>query len=138
MEMTGEIRIQLANDKAEAGLPGGIYATSRSGTNAYHGSLFWYHSNSRLVSRNTFSTSVPFGIQNNYGGSLGGPIARNRTFFFATYERFPLRNETIFNSSVPSVAFRAGDFSSLLPGTVIRSEERRGGKEGRSRWSPDD
>ncbi|MCZ2153692.1 MAG: carboxypeptidase-like regulatory domain-containing protein [Bryobacterales bacterium] len=119
MEMTGEIRIQLANDKAEAGLPGGMYATSRSGTNQLHGSLFWYHSNSRLVARNTFSTSVPFSVQNNYGGSLGGPIRKDRTFFFATYERFPLRNETIFNSSVPSVAFRGGDFSSLLPGTVV-------------------
>ncbi|HSB16779.1 MAG TPA: TonB-dependent receptor [Bryobacteraceae bacterium] len=120
MEMTGEIRVQLANDKAEASLPGGVYATSRSGTNEYHGSLFWYHSNSRLAARNTFSSSVPFQIQNNYGGSIGGPVVRNRTFFFTTYERFPLRNERIFNSSVPTAAFRNGDFSSLLPGTVIR------------------
>ncbi|MEK7409011.1 MAG: TonB-dependent receptor [Acidobacteriota bacterium] len=120
MEMTGELRIQLANDKAEAALPGGIYATSRSGANQYHGSLFWYHSNSRLVARNTFSTRVPFQIQNNYGGSGGGPIVKNRTFFFATYERFPLRNERVFNSNLPTVAFRKGDFSSLLPGRVVR------------------
>ncbi len=120
MEITAELRVQLANDKAEAGLPGGIYASSKSGTNAYHGGLFWYHSNSRLISRNTFSTSVPFQVQNNYGASVGGPVVRNRTFFFATYERFPLRDETIFNSNVPTLALRKGDFSSLLPGTVIR------------------
>jgi hypothetical protein len=120
MEMTGEIRIQLANDKAEAGLPGGFYATSKSGTNEYHGSLFWYHSNSKLVARNTFSTSVPFQVLNDYGVSMGGPIKKNRTFFFATYERFPFRNERIFNSNVPTLAFRNGDFSSLLPQTVIR------------------
>ncbi|MCZ2080299.1 MAG: TonB-dependent receptor [Bryobacterales bacterium] len=120
MEMTGEIRIQLANDKAEAGLPGGVYASSKSGTNEYHGSLFWYHSNSRLQARNTFSTSVPFQILNDYGGSIGGPIRRNRTFFFTTYERFPLRNEAIFNSNLPTAAFRSGDFSSLLPATAIR------------------
>ncbi|MCC6262870.1 MAG: carboxypeptidase regulatory-like domain-containing protein [Bryobacterales bacterium] len=76
MEMTGEIRIQLANDKAEAGLPGGMYATSRSGTNQLHGSLFWYHSNSRLVARNTFSTSVPFSVQNNYGEAWAARFAR--------------------------------------------------------------
>jgi hypothetical protein len=118
MEITGEIRIQLANDKAEAGLPGGFYATSKSGTNEYHGSLFWYHTNSRLQARNTFSLSVPFQILNNYGGSIGGPIRRNRTFFFATYERFPLRNERIFNTNVPTLALRRGDFSSLA--TVVR------------------
>lgn len=118
MEMTSEIRIQLANDKAEAALPGGFYATSKSGTNEYHGSLFWYHTNSRLQARNTFSLNVPFQILNNYGGSLGGPIRRNRTFFFATYERFPLRNERIFNTNVPTLAFRQGDFSALA--TAVR------------------
>ena len=120
MDMTGEVRIQLANDKAEAMLPAGAYASSKSGTNEYHGSLFWYHSNSRLAARNTFSLSVPFQVRNNYGGSFGGPIRRNRTFFFSTYERFPLRNERIFNPNVPTEAFRSGDFSSLLPQTVIR------------------
>ncbi|MGH9630811.1 MAG: carboxypeptidase regulatory-like domain-containing protein [Bryobacteraceae bacterium] len=120
MEMTGEIRIQLANDKAEAGLPGGVYASSKSGTNEYHGSLFWYHSNSRLQARNTFSTSVPFQVLNDYGGSVGGPIRKNRTFFFTTIERFPLRNQAIFNTNVPTAAFRSGDFSSLLPGTIVR------------------
>jgi hypothetical protein len=120
MEMTGEVRIQMANDKAEAMLPAGGYTTTRSGTNSYHGSLFWYHSNSRLAARSTFSLDVPFQIRNNYGGSFGGPIRKNRTFFFSTYERFPLRNERIFNPNVPTVAFRRGDFSSLLPQTVVR------------------
>ena len=110
MEMTSEIRIQLSNDKAEAGLPGGFYATSKSGANDLHGSAFWYHSNSRLTARNTFSTSVPFRVENDYGGSLGGPIIKNRTFYYATYERFPLRSERIFNPNVPTVAFRRGDF----------------------------
>jgi hypothetical protein len=120
MEITSEVRVQLANDKAEAGLPSGAYATSRSGTNEYHGSLFWYHGNSRLTARNTFSLNVPFQIRNNYGGSIGGPVRKNRTFFFTTYERFPLRNERVFNSNLPTLAFRRGDFSSLLPGTVVR------------------
>jgi hypothetical protein len=120
MEATAEIRIQLANDKAEASLPGGFYASSKSGSNQHHGSLFWYHSNSRLTARNTFSPTVPFRVENNYGGSIGGPIVRNRTFFFATYERFPLRTQAVFNNNVPTAAFRQGDFSSLLPGTLVR------------------
>jgi hypothetical protein len=120
MEMTSELRIQLANDKAESALPGGFYATSRSGANTIHGNAFYFHSNSRLAARNTFSTSVPFQVQNDYGGSIGGPAIKNRTFYFVTYERFPLRNERIFNSNVPTMAFRGGDFSSLLPRTVIR------------------
>ena len=120
MEMTAELRIQLANDKAESALPGGYYATSKSGTNEFHGSLFYYHSNSRLAARNTFSTSVPFQVQNNYGVSGGGPIRRNRTFFFGTFENFPIRNERIFNSNLPTLAFKSGNFSSLLPGTVVR------------------
>ncbi len=119
MEMTGEVSIQLANDKAEASLPAGAYTTTKSGTNEYHGSLFWYHGNSRLTARSTFSLTVPFQIRNNYGGSFGGPIRKNRTFFFVTYERFPLRNEGVFNSNVPTLAFRKGDFSSLLPDIEI-------------------
>ncbi|MGH9657224.1 MAG: carboxypeptidase-like regulatory domain-containing protein, partial [Bryobacteraceae bacterium] len=110
MEMTSEIRIQLANDKAESGLPGGFYATSKSGANELHGSAFWYHANSRLTARNTFSTAVPFRKENDYGGSLGGPIVKNRTFYYATYERFPLRTERIFNPNVPTPAFRRGEF----------------------------
>jgi Carboxypeptidase regulatory-like domain len=120
MEMTQEIRIQLSNDKAESGLPGGFYATSKSGANDLHGSAFYYYANSGLTARNTFSTSVPYRSENDYGGSLGGPIIKDRTFYFATYERFPLKTERIFNPNVPTVAFRSGDFSSLLPGTTVR------------------
>ncbi len=118
VEMTSEIRIQLSNDKAESGLPGGFYATSKSGTNHWHGSAFWYHANSRITARNTFSSSVPFRVENNYGGSFGGPVRRNRTFFFTTYERLPMRTERIFNTNVPTVRFRQGDFSSLA--TMVR------------------
>ena len=75
MEMTAELRVQLANDKAESALPGGYYATSKSGTNEYHGNLFYYHSNSRLTARNTFSSSVPFQVSQSRHRSASTGIA---------------------------------------------------------------
>ncbi len=120
MEMTSELRIQIANDKAESGLPGGYYATTKSGSNDLHGNLFFHHSNSRLQARNTFSSTVPFAVNNDYGASAGGPILKNRTFFFATWERFPSRSERIFNPNVPTLAFRRGDFTSLAPRIAVR------------------
>jgi hypothetical protein len=120
LDSTQEMRLQLANDKAEAATPGGVYAATKSGGNTLHGSLFQYHTNSRLSARNPFSTTVPFTIINNYGGTIGGPIRTNRTFFFGSYERFAQRREAILNRNVPTLAMRAGDFASLLPRTVVR------------------
>jgi hypothetical protein len=118
MEITGEVRVQLANDKAESATPGGIYATTKSGTNEYHGSAFYYLGDSVLNARNTFQQTVPNTRAHNFGGSLGGPIKRNKTFFFGTYEQSPTRAEYIFNSNLPTPAFREGNFSSLTNITV--------------------
>ena len=118
IETIGELRVQLANDKAESGAPGGIYTTSRSGANAFHGAAYWYNANSRTTARNAFSTSVPFAMSNDYGTTFSGPIKRNRAFFFFGWERFPHRSQKIFNINVPTVAMRGGDFSALS--TVIK------------------
>jgi len=119
MEITGEVRVQLANDKAESSTPGGIYATTKSGTNEYHGSGFYYFGGSRLNARNTFQPTVPNTRAHNVGGSLGGPIVRNKTFFFGTFEYSPTRAEQIFNNNLPTMSFRDGDFSSLTNITLV-------------------
>lgn len=113
MDMTGEMRIQLANDKAESSTPGGFYATTRSGTNDVHGAVFWHYNSSSWNARDPFSTSVPNTKLRDYGGAIGGPIAQNRTFYFVTYERAPSTQERIWDSDLPTLAFRKGDFSSL-------------------------
>lgn len=113
MEMTSEVRVQLANDKAESATPGGIYAATKSGTNEFHGSGFYYLGDSALNARNTFQRTVPNTRAHNFGGSLGGPVVRNRTFFFGTYEQSPTRAERIFNTNLPTMAFREGNFGSL-------------------------
>jgi hypothetical protein len=128
MESTRELRVDLANNKAEYNLPGVITGATKSGENSPHGSLFYYHDNGAFNARNTFSTRVPFNIAHDAGGSIGGPVfipkvydGRNRTFFFYTYESFPSRSERVSAPNVPTVSMRRGDFSSLLPRTVIRN-----------------
>lgn len=119
LDFTQEFRVQLANGNAEFITPGGFYATTKSGTNVLHGSLFYYYSGSKLNARNTFSRSVPFGLLNNYGGTVGGPIIRNRTFFFSGVERFDQRSDAVMSPSVPTLAMRAGDFSQIAADTAI-------------------
>jgi hypothetical protein len=72
-----------------------------------------------LNARNFFQTRVPFRVYNQFGGSFGGPVVlpgydgRNRTFFFGAFEGNRDHKQTNFNSSVPSLAVRQGDFSQV-------------------------
>ncbi|MCZ2075002.1 MAG: TonB-dependent receptor [Bryobacterales bacterium] len=122
-----EIKVDLANNKAEYNLPAMLTSTSKSGGNDLHGALFYYHDNGAMNARNTFQQRVPFNIRHDVGGSAGGPIwipkvynGKDKTFFFFTFETFPGRSERVSSPNVPTVRMRAGDFSALLPGTVVR------------------
>lgn len=128
MESVRELKIDMANNKAEYNLPGMVTGVSKSGENTVHGSLFYYHDNGALNARNTFSSTVPYRIDHDTGGSIGGPVyvpgvynGKNRTFFFTTYETFPRRNEAVLAPNVPTEKMRRGDFSALLPKTVIKN-----------------
>ncbi len=80
---------------------------SRSGSNEFHGSVFEFLRNDKLDARNPFDTSKqPFRL-NQFGGNLGGPVIRNRTFFFANYEGLRQRVSQTFTNEVPSAAYRA-------------------------------
>lgn len=121
-----EIRVSEINNTAEFSGINDITTISRAGTNNYHGSLFENHQNSALSARNTFSSTVPKLIMNDYGGSIGGPVriphlynGHDKTFFFLTYEGLRLPRETVLTESVPSLALRRGDLSAYLP-KVIR------------------
>ena len=90
-----------------------------SGSNDFHGSLFEFHRNAALDARNFFapaSESKPKYIRNQFGGSLGGPIKRDRTFFFADYEGTRSREGITRITNVPTALERAGDFSQSLFG----------------------
>jgi hypothetical protein len=99
--------------------PSVINASFKSGTNQFHGTLFEFVRNSAFDARNFFYVPPP-GLsneplrRNQYGGTIGGPVRRDRTFFFADLERTNLRQGVDFSSVVASPAQRAGDFSALL------------------------
>jgi hypothetical protein len=112
-ESIDEVRFEIVNNKAEFGEVANITVITKSGTNDLHGALFWYHENSALNARPFFATVKGQNIRNNFGASAGGPIARNRLFFFGTFEGERQRQPANITPSVPTVAMRGGDFSAF-------------------------
>ncbi|HYZ85231.1 MAG TPA: TonB-dependent receptor [Bryobacteraceae bacterium] len=123
VESLEEFNVEISNYKAELGRSGGGYIqmTTKSGTNQFHGSLYEFLRNDKLDARNFFAASKPVLRYNQYGGSLGGPIRKDKTFFFVNYEGLQIRRQQTIVASVPSVAETRGDFSALS--TVIRDPE---------------
>ena len=114
-----EFKIFTNSFKAEYGHSYGSVITSitRSGTNAFHGTAFEYIRNSALDARNFFDlgSSPPSFKRNQFGGVLGGPIKKDKTFFFAGYEGLRQGLGTTLSATVPTVLARQG----ILPtGTV--------------------
>jgi hypothetical protein len=110
-----EFKVIANNYSAEFGhSTGGVVTMStRSGTNAFHGSIFESLRNDALDARNFFATSKPAIRLNQFGGALGGPIKKDRTHFFLSWEQTRQRTSDTVTSTVPTLANRAGDFSDL-------------------------
>jgi len=112
VDAISEIRIQTAAFSAEYGeaLGGVVNFITKSGTNQFHGSLFEYFRNEKMDARNYFNVSPqlkpPFRL-NQFGGTLGGPIFRDRLFFFMNYEGVRQRLGITQNTFVPTAVFRA-------------------------------
>jgi hypothetical protein len=100
---------------AEQGLAGGavVNINVKSGTNEFHGSVWEYHTNSRLRARNFFNISnrLPKNILNQYGFTIGGPVLKNKLFFFGDFEGTKRRQNASGFATLPTDAIRAGDFS---------------------------
>lgn len=110
-----EFRVIANNYGAEFGhSTGGVVAMStRSGTNAYHGSIFHSLRDDALDARNFFAQSKPPISLKQSGGTFGGPVDRDRTFIFASWERTSQVVGTAIVSTVPTLLNRVGDFSDL-------------------------
>jgi Carboxypeptidase regulatory-like domain/TonB dependent receptor len=109
LDAVAEFRVNSAVYTAESGAAGGgqINVVSKTGGNSFHGGGFEYYRNDAMSARGPFGPAIlPALSQNQFGGNFGGPIVRNRTFFFANYEAF--RQETSSNpiGFVPSASFR--------------------------------
>ena len=118
-----EFRIQTSTYAPEFGrTPGGqISIVTRSGTNQFHGSLFDYFRNDALDANNWFNTSVTPPLpkaeerQNDFGGTFGGPIFKDRTFFFFSYEGLRLRLPQTALTTVPDLAARQSAMPAVQP-----------------------
>jgi hypothetical protein len=116
-EAIQEFRVQTSVAPAEFGRAGGAIVNTalKSGTNSYHGSAFEFLRNDALDAQPTFAPNKLAFRRNQFGGTLGGPIIKNKLFAFGDYSG--LRETAPRNvefASVPTAAFRQGDFSELL------------------------
>ena len=108
-----EFRILTNSYTAEFGRAGGSVVTvlTKSGSNAFHGSVFEFLRNDVFDARNTFAPDVPELNQHQFGFTLGGPIMKNKTFFFGGYEGFRQDKGIPVSAPVPTLRVRQGDFS---------------------------
>jgi len=115
-----EFKVLTGTYSAEYGRHSGgqIIVTTKSGTNELHGTGFEFYRNSKMDAKNFFNTGnkQPFN-RNQFGGTLGGPINKNRTFFFAGFEGNRAHEQQTVLSTVPSEKMRTGDLSELLDPT---------------------
>ncbi len=115
VDAIAEFRILTQTAPPEYGGTGGATTTvvTKSGTNAYHGSLYEFIRNDALDTRNFFSTNVEPLKQNQFGGTVGGPIKRDKLFVFGYYEGLRNRQGVTTTSTVPSAQNREGNFSDI-------------------------
>ncbi|HKT69770.1 MAG TPA: TonB-dependent receptor, partial [Terriglobales bacterium] len=114
-----EFRVENNSYSAATGRNAGgqVNLVTRSGTNAFHGNVFEYFRNDALNAKDYFATSVPENRYNDFGYDLGGPIKKDRIFFFWSQEwRRIIQSAGTQVALVPTAAERAGDFSALLQG----------------------
>ncbi|HSZ60404.1 MAG TPA: carboxypeptidase regulatory-like domain-containing protein [Terriglobales bacterium] len=108
-----EFKVLTYNYSAEYGTRAGptVIVSTKSGANQFHGSLYEFLRNTALDAKSFFATSAEKFNLNQYGGSIGGPIQKDKTFFFIDGEQKDQRHGIAFTGLVPTLAMRNGDFS---------------------------
>lgn len=127
IDSLGEFKVITSQYSAETGRSAGgvISATTKSGTNNFHGLAYEYLRNRVFDANDFFSNRLgrtkPQRVQNQFGGNLGGPIWRQKAFFFADFEETRIRQGVLRIATVPLANQKAGDFSALLGNPVTVS-----------------
>ncbi len=115
-----EFQYILADAPAEYKSPTNGINVSKSGTNQFHGDLYYNYNDNALNSRNFFASSVPFEVLNNFAVHIGGPIKKDKTFFFASYRENLNHESSVLVANVPEAAWLEGNFGDLLSqGTTV-------------------
>ena len=139
-----EFTVQTNITNAEFGDAAGanVNVAIKSGTNEVHGSLFEFFRNDKLDARTFFAPTRPAFRWNQFGAAVGGPIKRNRTFWFANWESFRFRRESTNLSAVPTQEMRNGSFLTNTDGSpigqlydLLSTEEGPGGTLSRQPFS---
>jgi len=118
-EAVEEFKVQQSNFSAEYGFSGAtiVNMITRSGSNSFHGSAYDYLRNKITDANNWFNNEngvpLPPVHRNNYGGTIGGPIWKNKTFFFFDWDGTRSSNLGVYQAGVPSAAERTGNFGEL-------------------------
>ncbi len=114
-----EFKVETSSHSAEYGrAAGGVFSVvTKSGTNTLHGSAWEFHRDQRLNANDFFANRAglrkPVFTFNQFGATLGGPVRRDKTFFFGSYEGARQRQGIVYLGQVPTAAERAGDFSEV-------------------------
>lgn len=123
---TGEFTIVTQNAGAESGYGASqVQLVTPRGSNDFHGAVYLYNRNSHYAANNYFSNAArvarPFLNRNQFGGKVGGPILKNKLFFFAAYEGFRLRQSTVSSRTILTPEARAGNFRYQDPTGTVRT-----------------
>jgi hypothetical protein len=117
-----DFKIQTNAFTAQYGFSSGnvVNVVTKSGSNEFHGDAFEFYRNSNLDARYFFNNGAqPAFTRNQYGGTIGGPIRKNKTFFFANFEGLKQATPATFVGTVPTMDERDGNFSALLGPQVV-------------------
>ena len=129
------VNITTGSADAEQGMAGSsaITLVTKSGTNQIHGSAFWFHDDQHLKSRAFFQaagTDKPLSIYNNFGATIGGPILKNKLFYFLSFDGTRQRQASPGFYTVPTAAQRIGDFGGI---STLLYDPNTGTAEGKGR-----
>lgn len=138
LEAIETVNVVTNSFDAEQGMAGGaaVNVQIKSGTNEIHGSAFWYNQNNGLMAKPFFHPQGernPKYIQNQWGGTVGGPIVKDKLFFFTSFEATPQRSFATTLRDIPPMQWRSGDFSPGELGDALIFDPATGDPDGTGR-----
>ena len=115
-----DVTIVVGNNSAEYSRPGYLNMTTKGGSNNWHGTAAYWHQNNALAARNFFESRKPSNLFHTYLGEISGPAIKDRLFFYVGISGQMWPGSNYILRDVPTDLMRRGDFSQLLPRTVVR------------------